>query len=157
MEAYRRANMSTESTAASFDLSEDRWKEQFGFVSGTIIILGLTLLGLWRYAAMFQTGTTVHFLSSEWITITTPSILWFLVVTSLLALGMSSLFFSAVYVFYRALWLGLSPVEDRTNLLGLIRAWLERRAKRSYIAVLSIWLFIVIVILLGMLEMLFGC
>jgi hypothetical protein len=127
----------------------DHWKEQFRFISGNVLVLGAGVVAMWHHAAMFQTGRSVHFWSIERFT-EAPKMgfLWFQVLTACVAIGLSSLFFSAAYITCRAIWLGFVSSPKGASSLQLIGKWLEERADSSYSAVLIIWLFIGSMVLL---------
>jgi hypothetical protein len=125
-------------TSSKPSASAEYWKEQFGFVSGTILITGIALLKIWPYVAMFQAEEQIHFWSRS--PTPQPGVWLFHLLTGILALGMSSVFFSVLHILYRAIWLGLLPYRNETAFTRLIRNRLRTRANRAYTSTLIVWM-----------------
>jgi CDP-diglyceride synthetase len=123
------------------------WKEQFGFVSGTVLVSGFVFLKIWPYAAMFQMGMP----PPAWTGTPAPPENWFFsVLTLILALGMSSVLFSLVCVVYRGLSIGMLPYSRRSSLIQSFQNRLQTGANRLYLSVLFVWLLIAYCVLLMM-------
>ena len=75
------------------------WKEQFGFVTGSVLVSGIALLNIWPYVAMFQTGLQIHF-GSEPRNLVHPGYYWFVILTLIWALGLTSVVFSIFHIVY---------------------------------------------------------
>lgn len=126
----------------NMSVSQENWKEQFGVVSGTILVAGVGLLKLWPYVATFQTGRIIHAWSTELPgEVPNPSFVWFQLLTLFLAIGMSSALLSTVHIVYRVLWLGIPPLIVRSRVKRSMQKWLSRRATRLYVGVLFLWFF----------------
>lgn len=123
------------------------WKERLGFVSGTIVVWALAVVGLWPTVAMFQTGLDLHLwtvnLPGE---DPQPGLMAFGTLTLILALGIGSLLLSGFHMFARGLWLGLEPVADGDATAHPFHDSLDRVAGVTYRALLLLWLFVLIML-----------
>ncbi len=121
---------------------DEAWKEQLGFLSGTVLVWGTLLLSLWPTVARFQTGINAHF----WSTISageSPKPGWdgYQMLVAPLALGISAIFFSILHIFSRGLWIGIHRNSSNDSLAAYASKFLHRLADASYGAVFAQWLF----------------
>jgi len=124
-------------------ISTENWKEQFAFVSGSVVVAGVALLKLWPYVATFQTGRSSHVFSVEPRGQTpSPEYGIFLMLSLMLALGTASVAFSAAHIICRGLWLAMFPY--RIGASEEAQNWLRRRANQCYLAILCGWALIAI-------------
>src|SRR5262245_37829302 len=107
--------------------SAEYWKEQFGFVSTTVLVSGIALLKIWPYVAMIQTGKHIEGSTPE------AGVFLFLLLTGLLSLGMTSVFFCILQIIVRGIWLGFAPYRNVTARARLFQSWLRTQADRLYI------------------------
>src|SRR6266550_6440947 len=130
---------------------DEAWKEQLGFLSGTVLVWGTLLLSLWPTVARFQTGINAHF----WSTISageSPKPGWdgYQMLVAPLALGISAIFFSILHIFSRGLWIGIHRNSSNDSLAAYASKFLHRLADASYGAVFTQWLFAAVTLFFGL-------
>jgi hypothetical protein len=81
------------------------WKEQFGFVSGTVLVWAGVLIQSWPTVAHMQSNTNIRLIPAQSDWAPSVSVLWYEILTLGLALGLGVLIFGAVHVIARGLWL----------------------------------------------------
>lgn len=119
---------------------QKRWKERFGFVSGTLLVWGVAVLQIWPSVAMFQTGLNLH----VWTMRIPgedprPEFYGFHMLCLVLGLGLSSLILSAIHVALRGLWFGVDT-HDESSSLGSIAPMLDGTAHQVYRTLLVLWI-----------------
>jgi hypothetical protein len=93
--------------------SEDRWKEQIGFITAYVLVVGVSAMQLWSSTAAFQTGRNVTVL-----TMNTPgqgldiSVFEYQLLVTALAGALTALGFSVIHILARGLWLGIGFRAD---------------------------------------------
>lgn len=128
------------------------WKEQLGFISGTILVWGTFLLNLWPQAAGFQTGINGHIWTFFWLTEKlNPQWSAYQILTVPLTLAITVLMFSVCHVLARGFWLGLAGTQSNTNVKA--SQFLNRVADNSYDAVLALWLMAAAMLVLTILQL----
>ncbi len=119
--------------------NEERRKDRFGFVSGTLLVWGVAILQVWPSVAMFQTGLNLHIWTfRNPAEAPQPEFLAFHMLCFVLALGVSSLIISLSYIALRGLWFGLATDNESSSVNSLVNA-LDNATYRLYRAQFILW------------------
>jgi hypothetical protein len=88
--------------------TEDRWKEQIGFITAYVLVVGVSAMQLWSTTAAFQTGRNISILSMN-----TPGqgtdigFLEYQFLVCALAGALTAIGLSVIHILARGLWLGI--------------------------------------------------
>ena len=88
--------------------TENRWKEQIGFITAYVLVVGVSAMQLWSITAAFQTGRNISILSMN-----TPGqgtdfgFLEYQFLVCALALALTAIGLSVIHILARGLWLGI--------------------------------------------------
>lgn len=117
----------------------EHWKERFGFVSGSFLVWGVSLIQIWPSVAMFQTGENIHFWTMRDLDDPNPAFFAFYMLCSILALGIGSLVFSIAHVALRGLWFGVYSHDDNSTPSSISYA-LDGAAQNLYSGLITLWI-----------------
>ncbi len=93
--------------------TEDRWKEQIGFITAYVLVVGVSAMQLWSTTASFQTERNISILSMN-----TPgqgldvSLIEYQFLVIALAGALTAIGLSVVHILGRGLWLGIGFRSD---------------------------------------------
>ena len=122
---------------------DEAWKEQFGFVSGTVLVWGVILLQLWPAIAGVQIGKNVQAIPARGDWPVSVAVFWFQALTLGIALGLGVILFGVLHVITRGLWLERFSLADPPS-----SHLSERISHRAYVILHVYWLLLVAYVLL---------